>query len=276
MSVSNDYIVISPKKGIQGYWKDIWRYRELFAFFVWRDLAVRYKQMFIGVAWSVIRPLVTMVAFTFVFQKIAKLPSGGVPYPVLVFAALLPWQFFANALSDCGNSLVSNAHLLSKIYFPRLIIPGSSVIVSMVDFLISLALLAVLMVYYQVPLTWRVLTLPLFSLLVLGTAGAFGLLIATVMVKYRDFRIILPFIIQFGLYASPVGYTSDVVPEKWRLLYSLNPIANIIDGFRWALLGGTHSVQWASLAFSTGLTAVVAYAAIRYFRATERGMADVI
>jgi lipopolysaccharide transport system permease protein len=275
MSVQ-EITIISPTRGIQGYWRDIWRYRELFAFFVWRDLTVRYKQTLIGVSWSLFRPILTLVAFTFVFGKIAKLPSNGVAYPVLVFAGLLPWQFFASALSDCGNSLVNQSHLLSKIYFPRLIIPGSSVIVSLVDFLISLGLLAVLLVYYQVPITWRMLTLPLFSMLVLAAALSAGLLIATVMVRYRDFRIILPFILQFGLYASPVGYTSIVVPEKWRTLYALNPMANVIDGFRWALLGGDNTVQWWALGYSIAVVAVVGFIAVRYFRATERSMADVI
>jgi lipopolysaccharide transport system permease protein len=272
----SEYRIISPNRGVRGYWSDIWRYRELFAFFVWRDLAVRYKQTAIGVTWSLLRPVLTMLIFTIVFGKLAKLPSGGVPYPILVFTALLPWQFFANALTDCGNSLVNNSHLLSKVYFPRLIIPGSSVIVSMVDFAISFGLLILLMVYYQYTPTWRIATLPLFFSLAFATAFAFGLLISALMVRYRDFRIILPFIVQFGLYISPVGYTSDIVPEQWRMLYSLNPMASVIDGFRWAILGGSHTVHWTSLWLSTVIIVALCLIALKYFRNTERTLADVI
>src|SRR5256885_1000879 len=220
------------------YWRDLFRYRELFYFLAWRDVLVRYKQTVIGVLWAVIRPFLTMVVFVFAFSRIAKLPSEGVPYPVMVFAAMLPWQLFATSLSEGSNSLITNANLISKVYFPRLIVPASSVIVSFVDFAISLALLGVLMIWYQVRPGPHLLALPLFTILALITSAGAGLWLAALNVEYRDFRYVVPFIVQFGLYLSPVGFSSSIVPEKWRLLYSLNPMVGLIDGFRWAISGG--------------------------------------
>lgn len=275
--MGNDFdIIIEPGEGAKQYWRDLWRYRELFYFLSWRDILVRYKQTVIGVAWSVIRPLLTMVVFTVVFGKLAKMPSGGAPYPILVYAAMLPWQFFANSLSECSNSLIANANMLTKIYFPRLIVPTSAVIVSLVDFLISFVILAVLMVWYRFLPDWRIVTLPFFLLLALLAALGFGLWLAALNVKYRDFRYVVPFIVQFGLYISPVGFSSSVVPEKWRLLYSLNPMVGVIDGFRWAILGKGVQLYMPGLLLSVALTLLVFIFGLRYFRKTERSFADVI
>lgn len=269
-------LVIEAGKTEGQYWKDIWHYRELFYFLAWRDILVRYKQTVIGIAWSILRPLLTMIVFTIIFGKLAKLPSGGVPYPILVFAAMLPWQFFSNSLSESSNSLIANSNLLSKIYFPRIIMPTSSVIVSLVDFLISSVILALLMVWYKFIPDWRIITLPFFLMLALFASLGFGLWIAALNVKYRDFRYIVPFIIQFGLYISPVGFSSSIVPGKWRLLYSINPMVGVIDGFRWALLGQNVQIYWPGFFLSIGLTVLVFLYGLRYFRMTERTFADVI
>ena len=269
-------LVIEAGRTEGQYWKDLWRYRELFYFFAWRDILVRYKQTVIGIAWSVIRPLLTMIILTVVFGKIAKLPSEGVPYPIMVFAAMLPWQFFANALSESSNSLVSNSNLISKVYFPRLIIPTSSVITSFVDFLISGAILAVLMIWYRFIPDWRILTLPLFIAIAFAAAMGVGLWLTALNVKYRDFRYIVPFIVQFGLYISPVGFSSNVVPEKWRLLYSLNPMVGVIDGFRWAILGGDSKIYLPGFLLSMLVVLILLIGGIRYFRSTEKTFADVI
>lgn len=269
-------LIIEAGRTERHYWADLWRYRELFYFLAWRDILVRYKQTAIGVAWALVRPLLTMVVFTVVFGTIAKLPSGGVPYPIMVFAAMLPWQFFANSLAEASNSLIGNANLISKVYFPRLIIPSSAVITSFVDFLISGAILAGLMVWYRFVPGWRIVTLPLFIAIAFAAAMGIGLWLTALNVKYRDFRYIVPFIVQFGLYISPVGFSSSVVPEKWRLLYSLNPMVGVIDGFRWAILGGTASINWPSFILSNGLVALFLVTGIWYFRRTEKTFADVI
>jgi lipopolysaccharide transport system permease protein len=258
------------------YWRDLWRYRELFYFLAWRDILVRYKQTVIGIAWAILRPLLTMIVFTVVFGQLAKMPTQGAPYPILVFAALLPWQFFANSLSECSNSLINNANLLSKVYFPRLVLPTSAVIVSFIDFLISGIILLGLMIGYQFVPTWRILALPLFILIAFGIAMGAGLWLAALNVKYRDFRYVVPFIIQFGLYISPVGFSSSIVPEQWRWLYSLNPMVGVIDGFRWAILGGDVSLYWPGFLISVGLVMTLLVSGIRYFRAYERSFADVI
>lgn len=268
--------IIEPGRGLKHYWRDLWKYRELFYFLAWRDISVRYKQTVIGVAWSVIRPVLTMIVFTIIFGKIAKLPSNGVPYPILVFAAMLPWQFFANALSESSNSLISNAQMISKVYFPRLAIPASSVIVSFVDFLISFGILLLLMVWYQFWPNVRMLALPLLTLLAFGAAMGAGLWFASLNVKYRDFRYIVPFVVQFGVYVSPVGFSSDLVPEKWRLLYSLNPMVGVIDGFRWAILGGDAQIYLPGFLLSIALVILLCASGIWYFRKTERTFADVI
>ena len=275
--MSDDFdLIIEPGKGIKQYWADLWRYRELFYFLAWRDILVRYKQTVIGVAWSVIRPVLTMAVFSVIFGRLAKFPSEGVPYPILVFAAMLPWQLFSNSLSESSNSLITSRNMITKIYFPRLIVPTSSVIVCLVDFLISLAILGVLMIWYNFAPGWRILLLPLFLLLALTTAMGVGFWISALNVKYRDFRYIIPFVVQFGLYISPVGFSSSVVPDKWRLLYSINPMVGVIDGFRWSIIGGNSQIYLPGLLLSVGLTLVIFLLGLSYFRKTERTFADVI
>lgn len=276
MTQPQDEMVIRPNQGFAHYWRDLWQYRELFYFLAWRDIAVRYKQTVIGIAWSVIRPVLTMIVFTFVFGRLAGLPSGGAPYPIMVFAALLPWQLFANSLTESSNSLVNNAQMISKVYFPRLAIPSSAVAVAFVDFLISFVVLLVLMLGYQFWPTWRMLTLPLFTLLALILALGGGLWMAALNVKYRDFRYIVPFLVQFGMYLSPVGFSSEIVPENLRFLYSLNPMVGVIDGFRWAILGGDLTLLWSGFLISVAMTLVLFITGLRYFRRTERSFADVI
>lgn len=258
------------------YWRDLWRYRELFLFLAWRDILVRYKQTVIGIVWALARPLLTTLVFTLVFSKLAQLPSEGVPYPILIFAALLPWQFFASAFSSAGDSLISNAGMISKVYFPRLVIPASAVVVSFVDFLISGVILVGLMIWYGFAPNLRLITLPLFVFVAVAAAMGAGLWIAALNVKYRDFRIVVPFVVQLGLYISPVGFSSDIVPEQWRLLYSLNPMVGVIDGFRWAILGGDTPFYWPGFLLSLFLVLVMLLTGISYFRKTEKTFADVI
>lgn len=269
-------LIIEAGRTEKHYWMDLWRYRELFFFLAWRDILVRYKQTVIGIIWALLRPLLTMVVFTVVFNKIAKLPSDGVPYPIMVFAAMLPWQFFANALTESSNSLVGNANLISKVYFPRLIIPSSSVITSFIDFLISSVIMVGLMIWYRFIPDWSIATLPLFIAIAFAAAMGCGLWLTALNVKYRDFRYIVPFIVQFGLYVSPVGFSSSVVPEKWRLLYSLNPMVGVIDGFRWAILGGNSTIYLPGFVLSMAIVAVTLVTGIWYFRKTEKTFADVI
>lgn len=273
---SDFHLIIEPGRSIKNYWRDLWRYRELFYFLAWKDILVRYKQTVIGIAWSVIRPFLTMIVFTIVFGKLAKLPSDGVPYPIMVYAAMLPWQFFANSLAEASNSLVDNANLLTKVYFPRLVVPASSVIVGLVDFLISFVILGLLMAWYGFIPGWRMFSIPIFLLLAFGASFGFSLWLAALNVRYRDFRYVIPFIVQFGLYVSPVGFTSNIVPEKWRLLYSLNPMVGVIDGFRWAILGGSTRIHWPGFLLSSALTLIILMSGLRYFRKTERVLADVI
>ena len=273
---SGSKLIIEAGKTEGRYWKDIWQYRELFYFLSWRDILVRYKQTVIGIAWSVIRPLLTMIILTIVFGKMAKLPSDGVPYPLLVFSAMLPWQFFSNALSMASGSIVNNANLISKIYFPRLIIPTSAVVTSFIDFLISGIILAVFMVWYQFIPEWRILSLPIFVIMAFAAAMGVSLWITALNVKYRDFFHIIPFIVQFGLYISPVGFSSSIVPDKWRLLYSINPMVGVIDGFRWALLGGNCPIYWPGFLLSILIVGIVLLTGIIYFRKTEKTFADII
>lgn len=269
-------LVIEAGKTEKQYWQDIWKYRELFYFLAWRDILVRYKQTFIGIAWALIRPFLTMIVFTVVFGNIAKLPSEGVPYPILVFSAMLPWQFFSNSLSECSNSLITNSNLISKIYFPRLIVPTSAVVVSFVDFMISGIILLGLMAWYNFVPSWRILTLPLFIGIAFAASMGAGLWLASLNVQYRDFRFIVPFIVQFGLYISPVGFSSSVVPEQWRLLYSLNPMVGVIDGFRWAILGTSYDIYVPGFVLSLTLVLFFLVTGIWYFRKMERTFADVI
>lgn len=270
-------LVIEAGRTERHYWRDLWRYRELLYFLAWRDVLVRYKQTVIGIAWAVVRPLLTMIVFTVIFGKLANLPSEGTaPYAIMVFAAMLPWQFFASAFAEAGNSLVSSAAMISKVYFPRLIIPASTIVVSLVDFLFSSTILAGLMVWYGYVPSLRIVALPVFLLLAFMAAMGAGLWIAALNVKYRDFRYVVPFIVQLGLYISPVGFSSTIIPEQWRLLYSINPMVGVIDGFRWAIVGDQTALYWPGLALSLGLITVVLLAGIQYFRTTERTFADVI
>ena len=271
-----ELLVIEAGHTERHYWRDLWRYRELFYFLAWRDILVRYKQTAIGIAWAVLRPVLTMAVFTVIFGKLGKFPSEGVPYPILVYAAMLPWQFFASALADASASLVGNANLISKVYFPRLIVPASAIITSLVDFVVAAAILAVLMAWYGFWPDWRVLALPFFVLLAFAAAMGAGLWLTALNVKYRDFRFVVPFIVQFGLYVSPVGFSSAVVPEPWRIAYAVNPMVGVIEGFRWSLLGGRGALSVPMLALSIVVVAGVLGSGIRYFRKTERSFADVI
>ena len=277
-SGENDFeLIIEPGMSRKAYWKDLWRYRELFYILAWRDIAVRYKQTVVGAAWSIIRPLLTMVVFSVVFGMIAKLPSvGNVPYPILVFVGLLPWQFFSNSLSEASNSLILNTNLVSKVYCPRLIIPASSIISSFADLLISMAILVILMIYYRFLPGWQIVFLPLFLLLAFLVSFGAGLYTATLNAKYRDFRHIVPFIIQAGLYISPVGFSSTIIPDKWRLLYSLNPMVGVIDGFRWSILGDVSKIYLPGFFISVGVILLLLYFSVRYFRKMEKMMADYI
>ncbi|BAU11453.1 ABC-2 type transporter superfamily protein [Leptolyngbya sp. NIES-3755] len=269
--------VIEAGRTEQQYWRDLWQYRELFYFLSWRDILVRYKQTAIGIAWAIIRPFLTMIVFTVIFSNLAKLPTQGTtPYPILVLAGLLPWQFFASSLAQTSNSLVSNANLISKIYFPRLIVPASAIVVNFVDFLVSGLLLLGLMIGYRYVPSWRIITLPFFVLMAAMTAFGFGLWFASIYVKFRDVAQVIPFVIQLGQYLSPVGYSIDVIPERWRLLYSLNPMVGVIDGFRWAILNGDQSLYLPGFVLALIVILLFVWTGIYYFRGVERTFADII
>lgn len=282
MQIGDNYMegnyetIIEPGKTDKQYWEDLWRYRELLYFLAWRDVLVRYKQAALGIAWSVIRPLLTMVVFTLVFGKLANLATSKIPYPIVVFAALLPWQFFSNSLSSISTSVVTNSNLISKIYFPRLIIPISSVAVNLIDFVLSILILIALMAWYKYVPNIAILTIPLFLALGFLAAIGFGTLIAALNVKYRDFNHIVPFIVQLGLYISPVGFSSDIVPLKWRYLYSLNPLVGVIDGFRWAIIGHGQKLFIPGTLISLTVTGITLILGLKYFRSTEKTFADII
>jgi lipopolysaccharide transport system permease protein len=269
--------VIEPGRVEKNYWRDLWRYRELFQVLAWRDVAVRYKQTIIGVAWALLRPVLTMLIFTVIFSRLAKLPSeGSAPYPLMVLAGMLPWTFFSTALSDASNSLIGSAGLIGKIYFPRLIIPSATIVVAFVDLLISFVILCVMMVWYRFLPTLQILLLPLFVFLAFLASLGPGLWVASLAVKYRDFRYVMPFALQLGLYISPVGFSSSVVPGKWRLLYSLNPIVGVIDGFRWCILGRAGHIYWTGLEISVVVIVSFLWLGIRQFRQMEKTFADLI
>lgn len=270
-------LIIEPGRTEKNYWADLWRYRELFLVLAWRDMSVRYKQTIIGILWAIIRPLLTMVVFTVIFSRIAKLPSdGSAPYALMVFAAMLPWTLFSNALSESSNSLISNANLIGKIYFPRLIIPMATLVTVFIDFLISFIILIGMMAYYQFVPSWHLLLLPFFIILALLASIGPGLWITALNVKYRDFRYIIPFVVQFGLYVSPVGFSSKVVPKQWRLLYSLNPVVGVIDGFRWCILGRDSPIYVPGFLFSLVIIAFFLWLGVSHFRKTEKTFADLI
>ena len=270
-------IVIEAGRSERHYWLDLWRYRELFQVLAWRDLSVRYKQTVIGVIWALIRPLLTMLVFTIVFGRIAKLPSdGNVPYALMVFAGILPWTFFSSGLSEASSSLINNEKLISKVYFPRLIVPVATIVVAFVDFLISFGILLLLMAWYRFLPDWRILLLPLVTLLAFFASVGPSLWITSLNVKYRDFRYVIPFVVQLGLYVSPVGFSSSVVPEQWRLVYSLNPLVGVIDGFRWCILRGQSDLYLPGLLVSVAMIAFFVWFGVRQFRKTERSFADFI
>ena len=275
--MSESVIILEPGRAEKNYWTDLWRYRELFLILAWRDVAVRYKQTIIGVAWAVIRPFLTVVVFTVIFGKLAGLPSDGtVPYALMVFAGMLPWYLFSTSLGEASNSLVTNANLISKVYFPRLIVPCASLVVSLIDFLISFVILAGMMLWYRFSPSPQILLLPLFIVLALLASIGPGLWITSLNVKYRDFRYVIPFIVQFGLYVSPVGFSSSVVPEKWRLLYNLNPMVGVIDGFRWCILGGDSPLYWPGFLVSLAIVAFFLWLGVSRFRRMEKTFADII
>lgn len=266
-------LILKAGSSEKNYWKDLWRFRELFYILSWRDIKVRYKQTVLGAAWSIIRPLLTTIVFTIVFNKIAKLQNpGNAPYALMVFVGMLPWQFFSNALSESSNSLIGNANLITKVYFPRMIIPASSVITSLVDFAISFVILIAMIFWYQFVPSWHIVFLPVFILIAFFCAFGVGLYLTAVNVKYRDFRYIIPFIIQFGLYITPVGFSSTVIGEKWKFLYSLNPMVGVIDGFRWCILGDDMSLS--SLMISLTTTLLFLILGLFYFRKMEKTFAD--
>lgn len=269
--------IIQAEQAAAGYWSDMWRQRELLYMLTWRDLVVRYRQTAIGVAWTLLRPALIMAALTLAFGVLARLPSeGGIPYVLLVTAGILPWQFFASAISEAGGSLVANPSMITKVYFPRMIIPAGAILVCLADFALSLCLLVPLMAWYGVAPDWRVAALPLFVALVLVSATGMGLWLAALNVQYRDFKYALPFLVQITLYVSPVGYASTLIPDGWRALLSLNPLFGAVDGFRWSLFGGQAELYWPGLIASTAVSLLLLYTGARYFRSTERRFADVI
>jgi len=276
-SIHEKVLVIEPGRAEKNYWSDLWRYRELFIVLAWRDISVRYKQTIIGVLWAIIRPVLAMGVFTLVFSRIAKLPSdGSAPYALMVFAAMLPWSLFSNALSESSGSLINNASLIGKIYFPRLIIPTAALLTAFVDFLISFIILIGMMAYYQFAPGWRMLLLPAFTVLALMASLGPGLWITALNVKYRDFRYIIPFVVQFGLYVSPVGFSSNNVPEHWRLIFSLNPMVGVIDGFRWCILGGNSPLYVPGFLLGIAIIAFFLYLGLSRFRKMEKKFADLI
>jgi lipopolysaccharide transport system permease protein len=275
---SEDYeLVIEHGRAERHYWLDLWRYRELFQVLAWRDISVRYKQTVVGGAWALIRPFLTMVVFTVIFGKLANLPSdGGAPYPLMVLAGLLPWSFFSTAVGNVSNSLVANSHLISKVYFPRLIVPAAAAVVAGVDFLISFGILAGLLAWYRFVPSWQILCLPFFMALAFTASLGLGAWLTALNIKYRDFAAIIPFMLQLGLYVSPVGFSSSIIPPPWRFVYSLNPMVGVIDGFRWCVLGAEAQVYWPAVVASLAVSAALLWFGIRKFRRTEKSFADLI
>ena len=275
-----DELIIESGRANLHYWKDLWKFRELFYLLSWRDILVRYKQTVVGVAWALLRPFITMVLFTVIFEQIGRIPSPkGVPYPVLMYCAMLPWQLFSSALSDSGTSIIANGNLISKIYFPRLIVPAVPVIVGLIDFLIAMVFLVLLLAWFQFAPDWRIIALPFFIFLALIASLGAAFLFSALTVKYRDFRFVAPFIVQFGMYASPVVYSSSNLYDKypqWSLLYAMNPMVSVIDGFRWSLLRGAEPIHIPEFCISLGMLGVLLMIGVWYFRQTERSFADII
>jgi lipopolysaccharide transport system permease protein len=274
---SEHILIIEPGRTEKNYWSDLWRYRELFFILAWRDISVRYKQTIIGVLWAVLRPFLTMVLFTVIFNRIAKLPSDrNAPYSLMVFSAMLPWSLFSNSLSESSNSLIANTNLISKVYFPRLIMPAATIITALVDFLISFFILIAMMIYYHFAPSLHILLLPFFIILALLASFGPGLWITALNVKYRDFRYVIPFVVQLGLYVSPVGFSSKVVPEQWRIIYYINPMVGVIDGFRWCILGGNSPVDISGFLTSLAVIIFFLWLGLSRFRKMEKTFADLI
>lgn len=273
--------ILEPGRAERRYWRELWRYRELLYILAWRDVTVRYKQTAIGIAWALLQPLAQMLVMVVVFGRIAKLPADGdAPYPLMVFAAMLPWQFFAGAISSASQSIAGHGHLIDKVYFPRMIVPIAAMVTSLVDFLVAFAILGALMLWYGYAPGWRMLVLPLYVALAMLAALGPALLLAALNARYRDFRFVLPFLVQFGLYVSPVGFSSavvrDTIGEGWFLVYALNPMVGVIEGFRWAILGGEAPIHAASLGLSLALTLGLLWLGAAYFRRVERTFADIV
>ena len=270
-------IVLEKGRAAQNYWRDLWHYRELFLILAWRDILIRYKQTILGVAWALLRPLITMIVFTFIFGRVAGLVAeGNTPYPLMVFAGMLPWTFFSTALGEASNSLIYNGNLISKVYFPRMIVPAATIVAAFVEFLISFVMLLAVMLWYGHAPSPRILLLPLFVLLALLASLGPGLWFTALNVKYRDFRYIIPYVVQFGLYITPVGFSTQMVPQNWRLACSLNPMVGVIDGFRWCILGDAATLYWPSFLISLSVIAVFLWRGIRRFRRMESTFADMI
>lgn len=270
-------LILEPGRSEKNYWADLWRYRELFIILAWRDISVRYKQTIIGILWAILRPFLAMIVFTIIFGRIAKLPSdGNAPYALMVFAAMLPWSLFSNALSETSNSLIGNANLIGKVYFPRIIIPMATLVTAFIDFIISIIILIGMMVYYQFIPGWQIMLLPIFMILALLASLGPGLWVAALNVKYRDFRYVIPFVVQFGLYVSPVGFSSKIIPEGWRLFYSLNPAVGVIDGFRWCILGTESTIFLPGFFLSLVIIAFFLVFGLFRFRKAEKAFADII
>lgn len=273
--ISEIVISANSRQGIS-YWRELWRSRELLFFLTWRDIIVRYKQAALGIAWSVLKPLLTTLVFTLVFGKIAQLSSGDIPYLLLVLSGMTPWFYFANTVNDSGNSLVSNSTLISKVYFPRLVVPICGALVNLLDFLIAIVMLGLMLVWYGVGLGWHILAMPFVLLTLAMLSIGTGLWVAALNAKYRDVSFIMPFIISFGLYISPIGFSSATIPEKWRALYSLNPMVGVIDGFRYAIFGNRYPFEYWTLAFSFLIAFLLVVTGIAYFRSVEREIVDVL
>ena len=274
--MSKKKIIIEPGKENSAYWHDLWSYRELLYYLTLRDILIRYKQTLLGIAWSAFRPLLTIMVFTVVFGKIAHLPNNGAPYAILVCCAILPWQFFSNALSDASNSLVNNSEILTKVFFPRMIFPISAISISLVDFVISFGILCLLMLFYSFVPAWTIIMLPLFLAIAFTTALGAGFFIASLNVRFRDFKFIIPFLLQLGLFISPIGFSSSVVPERWKLVYYLNPMAGVIDGFRWAVLGGDAKLYLPGIGMSVSISLLILFLGITFFRKVEKEFVDII
>jgi len=273
--MESEVIIEPPRRWLLLHARELWQFRELLFFLVWRDIKVRYKQTIIGAAWAVLQPILTMLVFSVIFGNLLKTPSDGIPYPLFSFAALIPWQLFSRALSDSANSLINNQHMVTKIYFPRLFLPAASILSGLLDFSISMLVLFGMMFYYKVEITWAILTLPLFILLAVITALAAGIWLSALNVSYRDVKYVLPFLLQIWLYATPIAYSTKIIPEKWRFIAGLNPMSGVVNGFRWALLGQTSETS-TLLSLSIVIIIILFLSGLFYFQYMEQTFADIV